>query len=29
VLFKPVAMDALFDAMGRMLAKAAGDGMIG
>ena len=29
VLFKPVAMDSLFDAMGRMLAKAAGDGMIG
>ncbi|KQS01533.1 response regulator [Sphingomonas sp. Leaf357] len=29
VLFKPVAMDALFDAMGRMLAKAAGDGTIG
>jgi CheY-like chemotaxis protein len=29
VLFKPVAMDALFDAMGRMLAKAAGGGMIG
>ena len=28
VLFKPVAMDSLFDAMGRMLAKAAGDGMI-
>ena len=25
VLFKPVAMDALFDAMGRMLAKAADD----
>ena len=29
VLFKPVAMDSLFDSMGRMLAKAAGDGMIG
>ena len=29
VLFKPVAMDSLFDAMGRMLAKAADDGMIG
>ena len=29
VLFKPVAMDALFDAMGRMLAKAASGGMIG
>lgn len=30
VIFKPVAMDALFDAMGRILAKgAAGDGMIG
>ena len=29
VLFKPVAMDSLFDAMGRMLAKAAGEGMIG
>ncbi|WP_260598623.1 response regulator [Sphingomonas endolithica] len=29
VLFKPVAMDALFDAMGRMLAKAAGNGLIG
>ncbi|MEN2785201.1 response regulator [Sphingomonas qilianensis] len=29
VLFKPVAMDSLFDTMGRMLAKAAGDGMIG
>ncbi|MGH6617196.1 response regulator [Sphingomonas sp.] len=28
VLFKPVAMDALFDAMGRILAKASGDGMI-
>lgn len=28
VLFKPVAMDALFDAMGRMLAKAAGKGII-
>ena len=28
VLFKPVAMDSLFDAMGRMLAKGAGDGMI-
>lgn len=28
VLFKPVAMDALFDAIGRMLAKGAGDGMI-
>lgn len=29
VLFKPVAMDSLFDAIGRMLAKSAGDGMIG
>lgn len=29
VLFKPVAMDALFDAIGRMLAKGYGDGMIG
>jgi CheY-like chemotaxis protein len=29
VLFKPVAMEALFDAMGRMLAKAAGNSMIG
>lgn len=29
VLFKPVAMESLFDAMGRMLAKASGDGMIG
>lgn len=29
VLFKPVAMDSLFDAMGRMLAKASSDGMIG
>ena len=29
VIFKPVAMDSLFDAMGRMLAKGAGDGMIG
>ncbi|WP_404369855.1 response regulator [Sphingomonas sp. MMS24-J45] len=29
VLFKPVAMDSLFDAIGRMLAKGAGDGMIG
>lgn len=29
VLFKPVAMDSLFDAMGRMLAKGDGDGMIG
>ena len=29
VLFKPVAMDSLFDSMGRMLAKAAGHGMIG
>lgn len=28
VLFKPVAMDSLFDAIGRMLAKRAGDGMI-
>lgn len=28
VLFKPVAMDALFEAMGRILAKASGDGMI-
>ncbi len=30
VIFKPVAMDALFDAMGAILARdAAGDGMIG
>ena len=30
VIFKPVAMDALFDAMGRILARdAEGDGMIG
>lgn len=29
VLFKPVAMDSLFDAIGRMLAKGVGDGMIG
>lgn len=29
VLFKPVAMDSLFDAVGRMLAKGTGDGMIG
>jgi CheY-like chemotaxis protein len=29
VLFKPVAMDSLFDAIGRMLARGAGDGMIG
>ncbi|WP_242146605.1 response regulator [Sphingomonas sp. BAUL-RG-20F-R05-02] len=29
VLFKPVAMDSLFDAIGRMLAKGAGEGMIG
>lgn len=29
VLFKPVAMDSLFDAIGRMLAKGAGDAMIG
>ena len=28
VLFKPVAMDSLFDAMGRLLAKAADDGLI-
>lgn len=28
VLFKPVAMDALFDAIGRMLAKGGGNGMI-
>jgi len=28
VLFKPVAMDSLFDAIGRMLAKGAGDGLI-
>lgn len=26
VLFKPVAMEALFDSMGRVLAKAAGEG---
>ncbi|MFS0771593.1 response regulator [Sphingomonas sp. 1P08PE] len=26
VIFKPVAMDALFEAMGRVLAKGAGDG---
>ena len=29
VLFKPVAMDSLFEAIGRMLAKGAGEGMIG
>jgi CheY-like chemotaxis protein len=29
VLFKPVAMDSLFDAIGRMLAKHDGGGMIG
>lgn len=29
VLFKPVAMDALFDAMGRMLARDADGGVIG
>ena len=29
VLFKPVAMDSLFDAIGRMLAKGANEGMIG
>ncbi|CUS43820.1 MAG: response regulator [Pseudomonadota bacterium] len=29
VLFKPVAMDSLFDAIGRMLARGSGDGMIG
>jgi CheY-like chemotaxis protein len=29
VLFKPVAMDSLFDAIGRMLAKGSDDGMIG
>lgn len=30
VLFKPVAMDALFDAIGRLMARGAqGDGMIG
>ena len=28
VLFKPVAMDSLFDAIGRMLAKGSGDGLI-
>lgn len=28
VLFKPVAMDSLFDVIGRMLAKSAGDGPI-
>jgi CheY-like chemotaxis protein len=28
VIFKPVAMDALFDAMGRVLAKGADGGMI-
>lgn len=28
VLFKPVAMDALFDAIGRVLATRGGDGMI-
>lgn len=28
VLFKPVAMDSLFDAIGRMLAKSARGGMI-
>ena len=29
VLFKPVAMDSLFDAIGRMLARGTGEGMIG
>jgi CheY-like chemotaxis protein len=29
VLFKPVAMDSLFDAIGRMLARGSGEGMIG
>lgn len=29
VLFKPVAMDSLFDVIGRTLAGGAGDGMIG
>lgn len=29
VLFKPVAMDSLFDVIGRTLAKGAGDNMIG
>jgi CheY-like chemotaxis protein len=29
LLFKPVAMDALFDAIGRILAREDGDGMIG
>ena len=29
VLFKPVAMDALFDAMGRVLARGDDDAMIG
>ncbi|WP_010164364.1 MULTISPECIES: response regulator [unclassified Sphingomonas] len=28
ILFKPVAMDSLFDAIGRTLAKGAGNGMI-
>jgi CheY-like chemotaxis protein len=28
VLFKPVAMDALFDAIGRVLASKSGDGMM-
>ncbi|MET3827294.1 CheY-like chemotaxis protein [Sphingomonas sp. PvP055] len=28
ILFKPVAMESLFDAIGRTLAKNAGDGMI-
>jgi len=28
ILFKPVAMDSLFDAIGRTLAKSSGDGMI-
>jgi two-component system response regulator QseB len=28
VLFKPVAMEALFDAMGRLLARDGGEGMI-
>lgn len=28
ILFKPVAMDSLFDAIGRTLAKSAGNGMI-
>jgi CheY-like chemotaxis protein len=29
VLFKPVAMDSLFDAIGRMLARGSGDAVIG